>query len=124
MQIRSVLKPESSVMASLAIAGSVYAIYQLNCGNVVNAHATDANHPALQSSCKKAGLYSFTLVSALTLITRDGNVAVIGFASIVGMEIIYKSAIAANPQTGQIEAPDANAYQNAGSNVIPMGASA
>lgn len=118
---KSVLKPEGSVVAALATAGTVFAVYQLDVGNVSNAAASDANHPALESSRKKAGYTSFILVAALTLITRDGNVGILGFASIVAMEVHYKHAIMASPATGRIQAPSPQAYQPAqDENVIPF----
>lgn len=120
---KSVLKPEGSVVAGLATAGSVFAVYQLDVGSVSNAHASDANHPALESSRKKAGWTSFILVSALTLITRDGNVGILGFGTILAMEIHYKHAIMANPATGRIEPPSPQAYQPVqDSTVIPFDA--
>lgn len=120
MSFRSVFKaPEGSVMAALAVAGTVYAVYQLNIGNVSQAHATEANHPALESSRKKAGYTSFILVSGLFLLTKDGNVGTIGFGSIIAMEVVYRHSIMADPMTGRIQAPAETAYQPA-ENVIPL----
>ena len=122
---KSVLKPEGSVMAGVATVAAVYGIYQLNVGNVSSAQASDANHPALASSRKKAGYTAMVLVSALTLITRDGNVGVLGFGTIVAMEVSYRHAIMAHPGTGVMEAPTAQAYQPApvADNVYQMDAS-
>ena len=117
--LRSILKPEGSVMAAVAVAGMVYAIYQLNVGSVSQAHASDANHPALESSRKKAGYTSFIAVAGLTLITRDGNVGILGFGSIVAMEVSYRHAIMASPTTGEIVAPSTSEFQPA-ENVIPL----
>jgi hypothetical protein len=120
---KSMLKPEGSVMASLATVGVVFAAYQLSIGDVSNAYASDANHPALASSRKKAGYTALALVSGLTLITRDGNVAVLGFGAIVAMEVHYRHAIMSSPETGRIQAPGATAYQPA-ENVVPITAQA
>lgn len=119
MNLRSILKPDQSVMAAIATAGSVYAVYNLNVGSVAQAHATPANHAALESSRKKAGLTSFALVSGLFLITRDGNVAILGYASIAAMEVIYRHGIMADPASGRIVAPNLHAFQQA-ENVVPM----
>jgi hypothetical protein len=119
MKIKSILNPQGSVMAGLAVAGTVYAIYQLDVGSVAQAAATDANHPQLESSRKKAGYTAFIAVSGISLITRDGNVAILGYASIVAMEIHYRTAIMSSPATGKIVAPDGGAYQPA-QNVVPI----
>jgi hypothetical protein len=119
---KSILKPEGSVMAGVATVAAVYGVYQLNVGATSTAQASDANHPALEISRRKAGYTALVLVSALTLITRDGNVGVLGFGTIAAMEISYRSAIMAHPETGQLQAPTATAYQPA-ENVYPMAVS-
>lgn len=113
MEIKSILKPEGSIMSGLAVTGLVYAVYQMHVGTVADAHVTEPNHPSLQSSKKKAGWEAFALVAAISLITRDGNVAVLGFGSIVAMELAYQHAISANPATQMMEAPIAELYQPA-----------
>jgi len=117
--LRSILKPSESIMAALATAAVVYSVYQLDVGSVANAHATEANHPSLEAAKKKAGYTAFALVGALTLITKDGNVGVIGFGSIIAMELHYRQAIMSSPETGRIQPPAASQYQPA-ENVIPM----
>ena len=119
MSFKSVLKPEGSVVAGVAVAGSVFALYNMDLGPVASAHASDANHPALESSRKKAGYTAFILVSALTLITKDSNVGILGFASIIAMEVHYRSAIMAAPATGVIVPPTEDSYAPA-QNVVPI----
>jgi|SRR5215831_11173421 len=119
MQFKSVLKPEGSIVSSVAVAGSVYAIYAMHVGTIAQAHASDANHGSLESSRKKAGYMSFLFVSAITLITRDANVGIFGFGSIVGMEVITRHAIMADPFSGEMQAPAETTYTPA-ENVVPI----
>lgn len=121
MTIKSILKPEGSTMAGLATVGTVFAVYQLNVGSVSTAQASDANHPVLESSRKKAGYTSLALVAALSLITRDVNVFILGCGSIIGMEIVYRHGIMANPLTGKMENPRPLTSEYApAENVVPM----
>lgn len=117
-QFRSILKPEGSIVSGIAVAGSVWAIYNMNVGPVSTAHASDPNHGSLESSRKKAGYTSFIFVAGVTLITRDANVGLLGFASIVAMELEYRHAIMANPATGQMVPPAGSSYTPAGGNVV------
>lgn len=119
MEIKSVLKPEGSIMSGMAVVGLVYAIYQMHVGSVADAHVTEPNHPSLESSRKKAGYISLAVVAALTLITRDGNVLVLGSGSIVGMELTYRHAIMSNPMTQMMEEPISALYQPAAA-VVPQ----
>ncbi|HEX3642386.1 MAG TPA: hypothetical protein VHV10_13935, partial [Ktedonobacteraceae bacterium] len=116
---KSILQPQGTVMSGLAVAGSVYAIYQLDCGNVASAHASDANHGALETSRKKAAWTSFIMVSAITLITRDAGVGTLGYASIIAMDLSYRHAIMVDPNTGVMQPPAESSYQQA-ENVVPL----
>lgn len=121
MSFKSILKPENSVISGIAVAGAVFAIYNLDVGSVSAAHASDANHQALETSRKKAGYTAFIAVAGVGLMTKDVNILILGFASIVAMELHYKTAIMTNPQTNKIQAPSPAAYQPAGpdmSNVV------
>src|ERR1700753_3612197 len=105
MAWKSIFKPENSVIAGVAVLGTVYGVYSLSVGSVSDAQATDANHPILDTSRKKAGLSSLVLVGGITLITKDMNVFILGCAAIVGMELMYRHAIMAHPQSGAMQDP-------------------
>lgn len=107
---KRILKPEGSIVSGIAVAGAVYAIYQLDLGPVSQVHMTGANHPALETSRKKAGYTSFIAVSILTLLTRDGNVGLLGYLSIVAMEAHYRHAIMADSITGEMQPPSPDKF--------------
>lgn len=112
---KSVLpKPNDAVVAGVAVAGSVFAIYQLGVGSLATAHASDANHPANESARRKAGYMGFLFVSAITLLTRDTTVATLGYGTIVAMECAYRHSIMVSPATGELMPPDASEYTLAG----------
>lgn len=116
---KSVLKPEGSIVSGIAVAGTVYALYNMEVGSVSQVHMTDANHPALETSRKKAGYTAFILVSALTLLTRDGNVGVLGYGSIIAMEVAYRHGIMVDPVSGIMQSVSPDKYMPA-ENVVPM----
>lgn len=120
MTWRSILKPEGSTMAGLATVGAVYGIYQLNLGSVAQAQASAPNMPALETSRKKAGYTALVLVSALTLLTRDANVGILGGGTIVAMEINYRHAILADPNSNKMINPNPAAAYGPAENVIPI----
>lgn len=113
-KFRSILKPEGSIVSGVAVAGAVWAIYNMNIGAASTAAASDANHGALETSRKKAGYMAFVFVSGVTLVTRDANIGLLGFGSIVAMELNYRQAIMAHPVTGKMVPPAGSSYQPAG----------
>lgn len=105
-------------MAGAATVGLVYGVYQLNIGSMSVAQASDANHPTLETCRKKAGYTSLVLVAALTLLTRDGNIGILGGGTIIAMELTYRHAIMAHPVSGVMQAPESSAFEPvAGENV-------
>lgn len=120
MNFKSVLKPEGSVMAGIATVAAVYGVYQLEIGTVAQAAVTDANHPIMESSRRKAGYTSIVLVAGLSLITKDANIAILGFGTIMAMELAYRHGIMAHPESGKMVNPSpVSAYEPA-ENVIPF----
>lgn len=109
MSFKSILKPEGSVTASLATVAAVYGIYQLNCGPAVLVHATTPNLPALESSRKKSGYAALALISALFIITKDANMFILGGGTIIAMEVTYRHAIMADPDSNTIVRPSPDA---------------
>lgn len=117
---KSILKPENSAIAGIATVGLVYGNYQLNVGSLSSVHMSEANHPALETSRKKAGWSSLVMVAGLTLITKDANIGILGFASIIAMEALSRHSIMTDASTGQIQNPNGNSAYAPAENVIPM----
>jgi hypothetical protein len=118
--IKPRLSGENSIIASLATVALVVGIYSMKVGPVSDVHATEANDGNMAASVKKAGWESVVAVAGVTLLARDPNVAILGGAAIIAEELLYRHALMAHPQTGQITvAPQA--YQpTGGSNVVPL----
>ena len=119
MAIKSVLKPEGSLVLGAAVIGLVYATYQGGLGSVATAHATDVANNSLTSSKKKAGYTALAIVAGLAVIARDANVVILGGAAIIVEELCYTHAIHSNPVTGALQMPPGSAYEPA-QNVVPL----
>jgi hypothetical protein len=119
---KSILKPEGSVVAGIATVAVVFGIYQLSLGSVAQAQATDPNHPVLESARRKAGYTAGVFVAALTLLTKDANVGILGGGTIIAMELAYRHGIMAHPDSGKIVAPNAAVAYEPAENVyaFPM----
>jgi hypothetical protein len=119
MNVKSVLKPEGSLIMGGAVVGLVIATYQGDLGSVATCHATDTSDRNLTASKKKAGWTALALVAGVALLARDGNIVILGGAAIIAMEASYTHAIHANPVTGALQTPPAAAYAPA-QNVVPI----
>lgn len=113
MTWKSYLRPENSIIAGVAVMGAVYGLYQLNVGTTAQAAATDANHPILESSRKKAGIEGFILAGGIGLLAKDTNIMILGWATVIAMELTYRHSIMVHPQTGVMQPPNPDIYQPA-----------
>jgi len=117
MAFKSYLRPEGSVIAGLAVMGVVFSIYQLTIGPNVQVAMSEANHPSIETARKKAGYESAIVVAGIGLICKDANIIILGSASIIAMELSYRHAIMAHPETGQMVPPGESTYAPAGATV-------
>jgi DNA-binding transcriptional regulator LsrR (DeoR family) len=120
MSFKSILKPDASVLGSLATVGAVYGVYQLSIGSAVQAHATTPNHPAMESSRKKAGYSALALVSTLFLLTKDANLFILGCGTVIAMEVSYRHAIMSDPDSNTMQRPSPYADFAPAQNVVPF----
>lgn len=98
----------------IAAVGVVYGVYQMSIGSIAEAHATDSNHPVLESSRKKAGFTALAFVGALTILTKDANVGIFGGGMIIAMELSYRHGIMSDPASRRLQNPSpATAYMPA-----------
>jgi hypothetical protein len=107
------LKPADSITISLATGIGVAALYAQNIGPMSDVHMTNPGDLAVNTSIKKSGWQSLALVTAITVMTRDINVAYIGGAMIILEHVMYLHADLASPANGEISVTP-EAYQPAG----------
>jgi hypothetical protein len=100
----SVLKPENSMIAGLAVVGLVIANYNLHNGpaSSVQMSPSEGAGGPLTTSNKKAGWSSLALVAGISLLAKDANVFILGCASVIAMHSSYIHSIAVSPQTNQV----------------------
>lgn len=105
MNIKSVFKPEGSVIAALATGVLVAAIYNQNLPSTAQMSATDAGDPNIDSARKKATWEAAGAVSAIALISRDMNVLILGGVVLFAMDLAARHANATHPVTGDLVSP-------------------
>ncbi len=112
-------KPADSMTIAMATAGGVFVIYGSKIGPASDVQMTIPGDPSINSSIKKAGWESLALVTAMTLLSRDLNVAIMGFGAIVFEHVMYLHSELASPASGRIQAGPA-AYAAAGAGAAAL----
>lgn len=105
--------PADSMTIALATAAGVFVIYSGKIGPAADVQASASGDPSINATIKKAGWESVGLVAAMTLLSRDLNVAILGFGAIILEHTMYLHSEMANPGTGEIGQNPA-AYATAG----------
>jgi hypothetical protein len=106
-------KPADSITIALATAAGVAVIYSGKVGPVADVQATLPGDPSVNASIKKAGWESIALVAAAVLLSRDLNVAILGFGAVMLEHTMHLHAEMVSPADGQIAAAP-QAYAPAG----------
>lgn len=99
---KSILKPEGSIVAGIATAALVVTIYQMNVGNVVQVHMTPSHDINVAASRKKAAVQSVAAVSAISLLTKDVTIFILGGGLVFLIDWHVRHASASAPDTGQL----------------------
>jgi hypothetical protein len=80
----------------------VYAIYDKELPDMATIHATNAGDINIEQARKKATWTSAGVLSAITLLTKDVNVFILGAAVLFALDMHTRHANASNPQTGEL----------------------
>jgi hypothetical protein len=108
-EIKSILKPENSLVAGLAVVGLVAGNYNLHNGSAASASASDSWDPNLKTSNAKAGYTSLIMVAGISLLAKDANIFILGCAAIIAFHSSYLHSIASEPAIGAMVAPSSTA---------------
>jgi len=101
-EIKSVLKPENSIIAGVAVIGLVWGNYAIHNGSAAETSMTEAFNPHTVSANKKAGYTSLIMVAGISLITRDANIFILGASAIILLHTSFIHSIAMQPGNAQI----------------------
>jgi hypothetical protein len=99
-EIKSILKPDGSVIIGLATAITMYSIYDRSLPDAATMHATDAGDINIAAGRKKATLTAASVLGVVTLLTKDVNVFILGGVVLFALDFHARHANASNPQTG------------------------
>jgi hypothetical protein len=102
MSLKSVLKPDSSVMVGLAEAAAVYVIYQSALPNHADIRTAPPNDTTVESSRKGAAWKSAAVLGFVFLLTQDVNSFLIGGLALGGIDYMTKHSNGINPATGKL----------------------
>lgn len=107
--IKSILKPEHSVLGGLAVGALVIGIYGQSVPNTAVSRATNANDANIDSGRKKAAYLASAVVAGVALATHDLNIFILGSAIVVVMDWHIRHANSTAPDTGQVVTNDVTA---------------
>jgi hypothetical protein len=102
MPFDSILKPDGSIAIGIATGILVYAVYDHSLPDTATIHATDAGDINVEASRKKAAWASAGVLAAVTLLTKDVNVFVLGAVVLFALDMHARHANMSNPDTGAL----------------------
>jgi hypothetical protein len=114
MAFTSILKPDGSIAIGIATGVMVYAVYDRSLPSASVMHATDANDSNIEAGRKKATWTAAGVLAAVTLLTKDVNVFILGGVVLGALDFHARHANASNPVTGALVADQGYGAPSAG----------
>lgn len=114
MALKSVLKPDSSVMVGLAEAAAVYVIYQSMLPNHADLRSAPAHDGTVESARKAAAWKSAAVLGFVFLLSQDLNSFLIGGLALGAIDYSVKHSNGTNPATGKLDSGGAAITQAPG----------
>lgn len=106
LSLRSVLKPETSVLVGLASGGIIVGIYTGALPTMANVRVADSDDGDIERTRRSAAWTSAATLGFLFLLTRDRNSFLIGGLVLAGVDLSFKIANGVNPLDGMLEPLD------------------
>lgn len=103
MSLKSILRPDTSVMVGLASGAIIVSIYQHNLPMGAGIRTAEAHDDDIEKSRRAAAWTSAAFLGFMFLLTRDRNALMIGGLVLAGVDITVKHANGINPGTGKLE---------------------
>jgi hypothetical protein len=94
-------KPETSLTIGLATAAMVVGIYQYSMPGIADVRASGQNDTTIASTERSATWISAAVVAAVSLISKDPTVFILGGSITMALAWHYRHANAVNPKTGK-----------------------
>jgi hypothetical protein len=111
------LKAETSLTVGIATAALVWAIYQMHMPVTADVRASAPNNQAVDSQRAVSTWTAAGVVAAISLISHDPTVFVIGGAMVVALDFTHRHANAVSPSTNSVQTA------SQGSTTAPVGSS-
>lgn len=99
----SVIKtPEGSLTLGVAVAALVYGVYTFSSPPTAVIQATKPGDINIEAARKKAAWTSAAVVGAVSLLTKDKTIFVLGGTMLIALDWHMRHANAVSPETGNV----------------------
>jgi hypothetical protein len=109
MALKSILKPDGSLMLGVAELAAVGLIYQSALPSHADIASAPANDATIETRRKAAAWKSAAVIGFVFLLSHDLNSFLLGGLGLAGFDIMVKHANGTNPATGKLQAAPGSA---------------
>lgn len=97
----SLLKPDQSLIASLAVISATYAIYSNGLPSIADIRTAQPGNQDIDSSERSAAWMAAGVVGLVSVLAKDPTVFILGGATVIGLSWWYRHANMVNPDFGK-----------------------
>jgi hypothetical protein len=107
----SILKPDGSIALGIATGIFVYVIWDRSLPDAATMHATQPYDINIEAGRKKAVYTSAAALAAVTLLTKDVNVFILGGVVLFALDFHARHASVTHPATGDLVSDEGYAQE-------------
>lgn len=97
----SLLKPEGSLVASLATMTAVYAIYSYGVPSIADVRTAQPGNTDVDAAERSASWMAAGAVAGISLLAKDPTIFILGGATVIGLAWWTRHANMVNPELGK-----------------------
>lgn len=104
----SLLKPDQSIVGTLAVMTATYAIYSNALPPIADIRTAQPQNQDIDSAERSAAWLSAGVVAGISLLAKDPTIFILGGATVIGLSWWYRHANMVNPELGKAVAQFTN----------------
>lgn len=97
----TLLKPDQSIIATLAVMTATYAIYSNGLPSIADIRTAQPQNGDIESSERSSAWMAAGVVGIVSILAKDPTVFILGGATVIGLSWWYRHANMVNPDIGK-----------------------
>jgi 4-amino-4-deoxy-L-arabinose transferase-like glycosyltransferase len=97
----SLLKPDQSIVGTLAVMTATYALYSNGLPSIADIRTAKPGNKDIDAAERSAAWMAAGVVAGVSILAKDPTIFILGGATVIGLSWWYRHANMVNPEIGK-----------------------